>query len=187
MLDHLDHHDSTERSRLDRAQVLDRESLFDVEPAAARARHELRIGLDPVHPHAELGEQLHELAAAEAEIDDRVATDQLLGELGVTRAQIVAAAPEERGEVVLAVPRVDRAARNAFARLRDLRFEPVHVACLLGEPDLEIVELLEHPGVELVADGRRDLAEQRDRARHQQVLLLDLREHAVDLAAERAT
>ena len=168
------------------AQVLDRESLLDVEAAPARARDELQIGLDAAHRDAELGEQLHELAATEAEVDHRIAADELLRELGVARAQVVAAAAEERGEVVLAVPGVDRAAGNALAGLRDLVLEAVHLAHLLGEPDLEIVELLQHLRVELVADRRRDLAEQRDRVRDEPALLLDLRQHAVDLAAQRA-
>ena len=74
----------------------------------------------------------------------------------------------------------------ALARLLHLVLEAIHLAHLLREPHLEIVELLQHLRVELVADRRRDLAEQRDRVRDEPALLLDLREHAVDLAAERA-
>ena len=142
-------------------------------------------GSTPRTVDAELGEQLHELAAPEAEVDNRIATDELLGELGVAGSEIVAAAAEERGEVVLAVPGIDRAARESAPRLRDLMLEAVDFAGLLGEPNLEVVELLQHLGVELVADGRRDLAEQRDGVGHELALLLDLREHTVDLAAQR--
>ena len=89
------------------------------------------------------------------------------GELGVTRAQIVTAAPEERGEVILAVPRVDRAARYALTRLGDLVLEEVDVAHLFGKANLEVVELLQNLRVELVADGRGEVAQQRDRVGHE--------------------
>ncbi len=64
---------------------------------------------------------------------------------------------------VLAVPRVDRGAGNALAHVGDTELEPADVARLLGQPDLEIVELLQHLGVELVADRCRDLPQQRER------------------------
>ena len=154
-------------------------------PRPRRAGNELRVGLDAVHLDPQLHEELHELTATEAEVDDRVAADELLGEARVSRAQLVAAPAEERRELVLAVPGVDRAPGNPLADLHHLLVEAIDVAMLLGDAHLEIVELLQHLRVELVADRRRELAEQGDRARDQPRLLLNLSENAVDLAAER--
>ena len=49
VLDHLDHHDAAEAAGLDAAQVVDREALLDVEPAAAGAGDQLLVGLDAAH------------------------------------------------------------------------------------------------------------------------------------------
>src|SRR5580693_7709371 len=107
MLDDLDHDDAAEAAGLETAQVFDGEPLFDVESTSAGARHELKVRFDAVYGNAELGQKLHELAAAEADVDDRLAVDELLGEFGVPGAQVVAATSEECGELILAVPRVE--------------------------------------------------------------------------------
>ena len=144
------------------------------------------IGLDAAHLDAELGEQLHELAAAEAEVDHRVAADELLGELRVARPQVVAAAAEERGEVVLAVPRrrprSRECARASPATWYSRRFtsrtcsasrtwRSSSCCSTFVSNSLPIVDAISPSSAIAWVD--------------EPVLLLDLRQHAVDLAAQR--
>jgi hypothetical protein len=81
-------------------------------------------------------------------------------------------AAEDRGETILGIPGVDGYAGNTRCELDQRLVERGECSLLLGEPQLEIVELLEHGPSSSRPIERRELRDETHRVGHELSVLL---------------
>ncbi len=154
-----------------------------LEPTSARPVDERGIDLDTACVDAELAQQLEELASPESDVEHGRATHESGREVAVAVGDVVGVAAEVRIERVGGVPRFDPGSGHAGRDLGDPRQQHLQPGLLLGELELEVVELLENVRVVRVGEHVRRPRHQCDRANYSVRLILSLLEHALDLAA----
>src|SRR5206468_1633079 len=142
MLDHLDHHETAEARLVELAQVFDRTTDIGLQASGPGPLDEARFGLYAACVDVEAAQQLEELAAAEADVEDRIAADEAIGEVAVTAGDVVSIASEVRVEGVGLVPRVDSGTRDACRDVGHANHQLLQSIILLRELELQVVELL---------------------------------------------